>query len=74
MNNKISTSYPTEMYFNNNYSSTPEEIVERFVDFFESNYEVDEEQWSFPDVYTEPPTHIECKEVDITMSDIEISI
>lgn len=70
LNNKAST-YPSTMYFKDNIGQTTEEIVGLFADFFEENYVVDEQQWTFEDVYKEPENP---KEVDISCEDIELAI
>lgn len=69
--NQKSSLYPNEMYLNDTVVSTPCETVELFADFFESNYVIDDEQWTFDDVYMEPNF---SKEVNVSLSDIETAI
>lgn len=66
-----SPSYPSEMHYNERIGSTPNEIVELFADFFETNYVPDIEQWSFESVYR---ASADAKEINVTLFDIENAI
>lgn len=69
--NQKSSLYTHEMQLDENVASTPSDIVELFADFFESNYRMDEEQWSFDDVYTAPSSY---REVNVSLLDMETAI
>lgn len=66
-----STTYPCQMYYNDNVSQSLNETVNLFADYFESIYVQDDQPWHFDEVYREPPNAIE---LNITLSDIEFAI
>lgn len=69
--NSKSSTYPSNMHYLNRKSTTPSEMVELFAHYFESIYELDEEEWRYEDVFNEP---LNAKEINISLDDIQTAI
>ncbi|RYE24260.1 MAG: hypothetical protein EOP45_06005, partial [Sphingobacteriaceae bacterium] len=66
-----SQTYPSNMQYRNEVSTTESEMAELFADYFESIYAPDDEEWNFNDVYHEPE---ESQEINVSLDCIELAI
>lgn len=66
-----SETYPSNMHYRDQVSSTQTEMVELFADYFESIYVPDNDEWNFDDIFHESE---ESHEINVTLDNIEMAI